>query len=269
MPAKRDIVSNTFFNEYVYDCALESTIDKKRFLNGKLMGTTATKKKLRQFTVNSSIEDKILMLGKLGMPCAIIFNCDREKLAQLKKRVKGMSNNKISEILVKEEIFAFTDKELLMFAGVMASNCHSETALLNRDYLNSSMKLNEWRQSERQSSTKDSKDSIQSCREIAKFMYSTIMLSNFSEGHFGISDMQMAVLLYFLSKERAFISLDELKIAFNGVYRVFRVLVCVRRLVKSHFLEVGIGEYSGKYKLTGWGLEIAMKFQKKVFSTDI
>ena len=266
MPVKRSIVTNDIFTEYVYDCIINATIEDRKFLTGQQVSISRNKKKARIWSIRSTMEEKILLLARLNVPCAIIIGCNKEKIAKLEVAVRKLTQSMMADMMAKENIFCISDKTFLTYANVMSANAHSETALLNKDFMRASQRLNEWKQANRNGSVKDVKNSVQSTRDISKMLYSSIIVSKYALGAFDVSETDLSVLLFLHSKRREFITLTELKIELNGIYRNFKIGVCLKHLLLVKYIEKGFGEFEGSYRLTSWGSEVINKFQKKVLS---
>ncbi len=268
MPAKRDVIVNPFVSEFIYDAIVNATVEQRRFLNGKFLKVGRSMRKARSFSVNSTLEEKALMLTKLGIPFAWVFNVEKSKLKQLKEDAGEYTNVMLADKMLAEKYFVITDKQFMLFANQMASNCHSETWLLNRDFVQASYRLLEWRQTYGSLTLSTAKDTTVAAREMGKVMMNTIIFSKYAEGIFDINEAEIAVLLYFISKEREYITEVELKATFNGVYRHFKLIRAINTLVKSQYIEKGEGNKTKQFRITSWGIDTAMKFQKRVFSLE-
>lgn len=268
MPAKRDVIVDPFVSEFIYDVIINATLDQRRFLNGKYQKVGRSQRKARAFSVTSTLEEKALMLTKLGVSFAWVFGIDKGKFKELMQGMKGMSNTQITDKMLQEKMFVITDKQFAFYSGILAANSHSETWLLNRQFLDAAYRLNEWKQTYGSIPVGEAKNVTPAARYMAKMMLNTIIFSNYVVGAFDINDAEMAVLLYFFSKEKEFLTLDELKSRFNSVYRNFKLIKAVKTLLNAKYIEQGQGEWAKQYRMTGWGVDIALRFEKKVFSLE-
>ena len=268
MPNKRDVIVNPFVSEFIYDAIVNSTIDQRRFLNGKFLKVGKSIRKARAFSVNSTLEEKALMLTKLGVKFAWVFGLDKKQLKQIEEESGEYTNVQLTDRLLQEKAFVITDKQFMLFSNLMASNCHSETWMMNKAFHQASYRIKEWRKNYASVPIVDSKDGVVAARDMAKIMLNTIIFSKYAEGLFDVNEAETAVLLYFLSKEREFIPDAELKLAFNGVYRNFKLVRCLNTLVNAQYVEKGEGRFKGTYRITSFGIDVAMKFEKKVFSLE-
>lgn len=266
MPVKRPIVTNDIFTEFVYDCIINATIEERKLLTGQQAGISRNKKKARTWTIRSTVEEKILFLARLNIPCGLIVGCTKDKIAELKESVRNLSQSRLADLMAKENIFCISDKTFLSYANVMSANAHSETALLNKDFMRASQRLNEWKQAERNGSIKDVKNSVQATREISKMLYNSIIVSKYALGAFDVNETDLSVMLFLHSKQREFITHTEIKIELNGIYRNFKIGACLKHLMIEKYIEKGVGEFEGSFRLTSWGSDVVNKFQKKVLS---
>ncbi len=268
MPARRDVITNPFISEFVYDKIVNATMEERRFLNGKFAKVRRNTKTARLFSVSSTLEEKALILSKLGVQFAWLFNIGKNEFKQLCKEADGMTSVELTDKMLKENYFVVSDKQFMMFSHLMASNSHSETWMLNRQFLQAGQYLKEWKQEHGNANLSDVKDASPASKWMAKIMLNTIMFSKYSDGILEVNDIQIAVLLYFFSKEKEFITHEELRVSFNGIYRNFKLAKCLRVLLNAKYIEKGEGQWANQYRLTGWGVDIALRFEKKVFSLE-
>lgn len=268
MPAKRDVIVNPFVSEFVYDNIVNSTLDQRRHLNGKFARVKRNSRSAKAFSVKATQEEKALVLAKLGVPFAWFFNIDLVKFKELFENRKEFTNAQLSDKMLKENWFVVTDKQFMTFAGLMASNSHSETYMINRDFLKVGYRLKQWRNQYSNTSSTEAKDALPMSKDIAKLMSNAIIYSKYTDGEFGINEPEIAVLLYIYSKNKEFLPLNDLKIQFNGVYRNFKLVKALNELMKAKYVEKGEAEWANQYRITGWGVDIALRFEKKVFSLE-
>lgn len=268
MPKKRDILTNPCVSEFVYDTIVNSTIDQKKFLNGKFLRVGRTSRTAKAFSVSSGMEERALVLAKLGVPFAWVFNISEKKLKELYDDRHSFNQVKLADKMIEEKMFVITDKEFMQYAGLMASSCHSETWILNRDFLKVHYHLREWRRDYENATNKETKEGIAASKEIAKLITNSIIFSKYSDGTYGINEQEIAVLMYMYSKQKEFIELKQLKIHFNGIYRNFKLVRAINTLLKNQYVEKGVGQFEDNCRITGWGVDIVLKFQKRVFALE-
>lgn len=268
MPAKRDVIVNPFVSEFVYDNIVNSTHDQRKFLNGKYTRVGRHSRPAKAFSVKATQEEKALMLSKLGIPFAWFFNIDLAKFKELFENRAEFTNAQLTDKMLKENWFVVSDKQFMTFAGLMASNCHSETYMINRDFNKIGFRAKEWRKEYANTSLTEAKESLTASRDIARLMTNTIMFSKYTDGEFGINEAEIAVLMYMYSKSKEFIELNELKRQFNGIYRNFKLVAALKVLRNAKYIEEGEAEWAKQYRMTGWGVDIALRFEKKVFSLE-
>ncbi len=266
MPAKKQVILNPFVAEYVYAAIVNSTIEQRKQLNGKFLYATRTAKKAKAFSVNSTDEEKAILLSKLGIDFAWCFNLNKEKLDEMVKASGGQTLSQITKSMVDQKVMVVTSKQQMQFLGLMASNCHSESWLLNRDYLLFGYQAKQWRKVTDPPLNREMKESLVEVRQIAQLMLNTIMASKTIEGMFGINEPAMAVLLYFLSRQKEFVTEHEMKMYFRSLYRDFRIVVSLKMLITGKLIEKRMDVPKPEYRITGIGVSTAMNFQKKVFT---
>lgn len=266
MPAKKQVILNPFVAEFVYAAIVNSSIEQRRQLNGKFLYATRTPKKAKAFSINSSDEEKAILLSKLGIDFAWTFNLNKDKLDQIIEAAGGKTMSQLNKMMIDEKVMVVTNKQVMTFLGLMASNCHSETWMLNRDYLLFGYQAKQWRKVADPPLNREVKESLVEMRNMAQLMLNTIMASKSIEGMFHINEPAMAVLLYFLSRQKEFIGEHEMKMYFRSLYRDFRIVVSLKILIEGRMIEKRMDAQKPEYRITGIGVSTAMHFQKKVFA---
>ena len=267
MPAKRQVILDPFVSEYVYSCIVNSTIEQRKMLNGKFLYATRTSKKAKTFSVKSTDEEKRILLAKLGVQFAWVFYIEKDKLDELLGTTGKVTNSQIAKIMIDQKVMVVSNRQVMSLLGLMSSNCHSETWMMNRDYLTMGYLAKQWRKQYEHPTNKEIKDGLVESREIAKLMVNTIMASKSTEGMFGVTETEMSVLLYMMSRQKEFVPEHEMKVYFRGLYREFRINVALKQLVLAQYISKNLTDPKvSEYNITGWGVDVAMKFQKRVFN---
>ncbi len=266
MPAKRQIILDPFVSEFVYSCIMNSTIEQRKQLNGKFLYATRTSKKAKTFSVKSTDEEKRILLSKLGIEFAWVFNISKDKLDQLFETTGKKTLSELTKVMIEQKVMVVTDKQVMTFLGVMASNCHSESWLINREYLNFGYRIKEWRREYEHPTNREMKEMMMVMRDMAKAMLNTILASKSIEDQFGVSETAMTVLLYLISRQKEFVTEFETKTYLRGMYREFRVNVALKSLISLKYVERNAGETKPEYRITGMGVNVALSFQKKALT---
>lgn len=266
MPAKKQIILDPFVSEFVYYCIMNSTVEQRKQLNGKFLYATRTSKKAKTFSVKSTDEEKRILLSKLGIEFAWVFNIDKQKLDTLFETSGKKTLLELNKMMIEQRVMVVTDKQVMTFLGVMASNCHSESWLINREYMSFGYRVKEWRKEYEHPTNREIKESLMSMRDMAKVMLNTILAAKSIEDQFGVSETAMTVLLYLVSRQKEFVTEFEMKTYLRGLYREFRINVALKSLMLSRHIEKNVGATRPEYRITSIGINVAMNFQKKAIT---
>lgn len=268
MATKRDVLLNPVISEFIYDCLMRTTVEQKKNLNGKFLKATRTSRTAKSFSVKSTMEEKAILLSKLGVPFSWNFNITKKKLNELFENRKDIKKSQLTDIMLKEKIIIITDKQVNQYLGLMAANCHSEIWLMNRDFLKAGHVLKDWRKEYFNATISHVRNSDRTAKDIAKLVVNSIAVTKLCESIFGIPEPAVSVLLYMFSKEADFITEQEMRVYFFNLYRGFKVTTAINKLLESKFIERGYLSNQKEFKVTAAGMEAALRFEKRMFSMD-
>lgn len=268
MPPKRDILQNPIVSEFVYDCLMKATLEQKKNLNGKLLRATRTSRTAKAFAMKSTQEEKAILLAKLGVSFSWNFNLSKKRLMELFENRKTMTPTQLTDLMLREKIVIVTDKQVVQFLGVMAANCHSEIYLLNRDFLKAGYMAREFRKEYFSTTLSELKTANLSAKWMARTMVNNIVSGKFCEALFDMPETSICVLLFMFSKDKEFITEQEIRLYFNGIYRGFKLGKSINDLLKVNFIEKSYLTESKEYCVTKSGIEAVLRFEKRTFSME-
>lgn len=268
MPAKRSILVNPFVNEYVYDQMMKVTVEQKRLLNGKYLKALRNSRTAKTFATKSTIEEKAILLAKLGIDFAWTFNISKEKLNEICEEGGIGKATEMANKMLLEKLMVVTGKQVLNLLGFMAANCHSEVYMMNRDFFKVGHRIKAWRKEYSSTTNKEMRDALIVSREMAKIFANSIMMSKDMEGAYGVGEVGLVTLLFIMSKQKEYVSEHEIKLYFNSVYRNFRVYNSVKILLDGKYIDRSYATKEKAYKITGMGIDLALKFQKKIMNLE-
>lgn len=268
MPAKRDVLLNPVVSEFVYDCLMKTTVEQKKSLNGKYLKATRTSRTAKAFALKSTMEEKAILLSKLGVQFSWNFNLTKKRLKELFDGKDYVRPSQLADIMLKEKVVIVTDKQIVQYLGLMAANCHSEIWLMNRDFLRAGHLVKDWRKEYFSATVSHVRNSNSTTRGIAKLLVNSIATTKLCESILGIPETSLSVLLYMYSREAEFIPELDVRNFFNNLYRGFKIATAINDLVASKYIERGYLKTEKEYRVTGMGIEAALRFQKRMFSMD-
>lgn len=268
MPTKKDVLIIPAVSEYLYDCLTRATYEQKKNLKLKYAKAVKNSKTAKTFAATSSWEDKAIVLSKLGIEFSFVFNLNKTRLMELYRDKNDLKPGELADYLLREKIMVVTDKQVLHFLNLLASNAHSEVWMMNRDFLKAGYNITDWKKEYFNTNLEEIKGGSRSARDVAKLMSATMLYAKFAPTLLGIQDVSVAVLLYIFSKDKEFIRESEIRLYFNGVYRNFKLGKSINDLLKTKFIEHGHLTKTKEYRITSYGTEAALRFQKKIFGVE-
>ncbi len=170
--------------------------------------------------------------------------------------------------MLSEKVMIVTDKQVIQYLNLMASNCHSEVYMLNRDFLQAGYNLTDWKREHYNTNLQELKDAAATSKEIAKIMCGAMINSKLSFTLFGIPETALTILFFMFSKSKEFILESEIKLQFNGIYRNFKIGKSINELTRANYIEKSVISTEKEYRVTTMGVEVAMRFEKKIFDSQ-
>lgn len=266
MPAKRDVLLNPVVSEYLYDCMVNATNEQKSNLKLKYLKAIKNSKTAKVFSAKSTMEEKAILLAKLGIRFSWVFNLSKQRLNEL---VKGKEKpSKLADIMLSEKVMIVTDKQVLQYLNLMAANCHSEVYMMNRDFLKVGYTLTDWKKDHYNTNLQEVKDSFKATKDMCKLMVGAMINSKLSVTMFGIPETAFTILLFMYSKDKEFLTESEIKLQFNGIYRNFKIGKSTNELLRASYIEKSFLTSAKEYRVTSMGAEAVLRFEKKIFETQ-
>lgn len=268
MPAKRNTILNPYLNEFVYDQMVKATTEQKIKLGGRLLKYMKNSRVAKAFATKSTIEDKAIMLAKLGVSFSWCLNLSKQKLNEIYEEHSESTASKLSNAMLKEKVFVVTDKQIMSFLGIMAANCHGETYMMNRDFFTMGYKVKEFRKEFSNPTNREIKEGVLIAKDLSRLFLGAMTASRFSDGIFGISSFSLELLMYLYSREKEYITEEEIRSYFGSLYRNFKLTTAIKNLSEAMYIEKGEGDFVRSYKVTAWGADTVLKFERKVFNLE-
>lgn len=125
--------------EFIYHCIIEKgfkflfdRLDREDWLKVR------NESKVRTFAEQANLEDKMILLSKLGIGCAVVF-WDKEK--EKKKKVENVvigyvdtDENDLTKQIIKDKVFACRDIDFIKSLLTMCRSAMSNVYSVNRKY---------------------------------------------------------------------------------------------------------------------------------------
>lgn len=98
-----------------------------------------TDSKIRAFAEHANLEDKLIIMSKLGMGCSLVFwNKDNEKKKKVEDIVIGYIDedpNDLTKVVIRDKVFACRDMDFVKSLSTISHVCGSRVYSINRKFL--------------------------------------------------------------------------------------------------------------------------------------
>jgi hypothetical protein len=268
MPKKSYTINDPFLNQFIFDCLWTSTKDQRIKLKGTEIKHLKSDKTARNFATKSTFEEKIALLARLNVPFFFGFGTmDNKVLTDIHKRYKEEKSLAAINAIIEKKVFVVTSKEVMMYLSLMASNVHSDSWVMNRDYLKMGYHVNNWRKDVVTPSDDATNESLHSARQLAKVMVNSVLLSKFGEEWGGLNEVGICILLFAFSKNKFDLVESDIRTFFEPMYYPSKITLSIKKCLANHYLMQSFKDPKRKaYRLTGLGVDAAMSFQKKAMT---
>lgn len=126
--------------EFIYDNIIKKgfdylfqKLDREDFLKVK------NESKVKSFAENANLEEKIILLSKLGVGCAVVFwDKDKEKHKKVEDVVIGYIDtnpNDLNKLIIKDKVFAARDIDFIKSLSTISHTCFGKVYSINRKFL--------------------------------------------------------------------------------------------------------------------------------------
>lgn len=252
----------TFFSEnllqYIFD-AIKSR--GNQFLFERLARNEylkiKTDIKLKAFIKKASVEEVVLLLSKLGYGYVQFF-WDKEKNSKLKIKdllVREIKSSNLSEVMIKEKVFANSGNDLIQALQVISNTGASNTYTLNRKYIDLHNKIGNIKLSVTEDKRKAEQALVWTASMARKILGLEIELENY-----GIS-REAFMLLCLLQEHKPGASLPKIIELLMVSERQAKLLI--RKLYSKNMIDRAIG-YTDAYVLDSMGFICVQQILSKI-----
>lgn len=266
MSAPKVRINNRFLNEYVFDQLYNLTKDERKNLNRKQMRATYNAKYAKQFATTASLEEKVEFLAKIGKPFWCGFGTINNKvITDLFKKYRDEGGNAAIKEMQDLGIFVFSDREVAHFMGLLSSNCHTETYMLNRDFLKTGYRVKRWKEGK---STKNDEisEATEAVHEMSKLVFHASIMNRYVQDEFGVDELQHLILLYLFRYKNKFVPVEELRGQLCPIYTTNKLSQSLRFLKDNTFIQKDASVKTVNYQITSLGIDTVMRYQKKLLN---
>jgi len=253
--AKKVILQDPFLSEYVFDCISNATVDRKKRLSEPMLRKIKTAKAAKRFSIQSTIDEKLELLARLGYYYSFVIAKEAGKRKQIKDALNDFKNdNTVSALdnLMKQEHFATNNKQVMFLLNMMAAVCHSENYLLNRDFHKLGNVINNWKDI-----THPTVENIQATKDnvkvLIKYSLNLALGTHYLKSQTQNADIDFNILMYLYQYRNTYTPGETIRKYFTILYKKTIVSAALKRLTEKAFLEKPpIGE-ANRFQITSAG----------------
>lgn len=253
-------------NEYVFDCIEKASNEDKNKLSAKHLRSIKTPKSVYRFVNESSLDEKMMVLSKLGYSFEMVLKPSKlyggKELKTMVKKYKDDERLSALDSTINLEIFATDDKYAIRFLNLLANTCHSESYFLNRNYHKIAKRLNAIN-----GISKNENDNIEETEmyvaAINKFTLSALLHMKEFKGKTQVGDLDFLILLFLFHHQNKYVKRETIFRQFEGYYRPILVTTALKRVTNTFHAERYINGAHVEYLITSLGIDAVMQFHAK------
>lgn len=263
---ERVLINTPILNEFVFDLVFNASETDKQSFTLRQRRQTATPKKTKAFATNSTIDQKLMLLSKLGVGYNIVFgkpkDISRRAIKELYKKMEGKSSDVITENLLSEGICVINDRTVTLFMNMLGNMCDTETYMINRDFHKVAYHVRDWKDFDHPTN-EDLTETKESVYVISKMILNFAMMKKEFSGVGQLGEIDLCILNFLFSKRNACVKKTVIIDYFLGVYKKTIVNASLSRLFRSSKIDRSPTD-PDDYSITSLGIESIMRVLKKI-----
>lgn len=268
--AAKILINDFLLNEFVFDVISNSDTKDKARLSERQIRAIKTAKTTKHFVSKSTIDEKLILLSKLGCSYALMVNRVKHlypaQMKKLYKKHKGeLTEETITDIL-SSGLFIVTDRQVSMFFNLMGNGCHSDNYMLNRDFYRIGKNISKFRDAPNPTS-ENLREGLEHADLIVKMLLNSAMSSKEMKGLTEIGDLDFNILLYLFRNKKEYVSRESINQYFRVHYKATIIGAAVKRLALSAHIENAPIGYA--YMITSLGINTVFSYMRKVMTDTL
>ncbi len=274
MPSNRKILINSpILNELVFDYLFTLSEGDIKKLAPKEIRAIRTAKQARHFVSRSTLDEKLLLLAKLGVQFSFMLHQNNpiapKHIKELAEKYKEMSKREILRDLSAEKFVVVTDRVLINFINVMGHYTHSDTYLLNLDFHRVGVYLNKWKKEKEKPNIDSIQESLEFARVINKLLFNHTLAMKGIRGETQIGDLDFNILMMLYDTKTVYVPRETIEYRFEGMYKKNIIAGAIKRLVEKVLIERNPTKRESEYQITSLGSSSVMDFHKKTLNKTV
>lgn len=133
-------IADPDFGEFVFNCMATASTEDRRELSPQELLHFATKRAIRRFADNETMERRLLMLARLGIQFCVICAPKTADIGAMldEARTQYMFVEKrlaLTQAMAKNKVFVISSNNVVLSAHMAAQNSHGQIYTLNYNYV--------------------------------------------------------------------------------------------------------------------------------------
>lgn len=270
MPRK-NVSVNPYLSEYVYDLLWNLPLDIRKTISRKYWHLTTSSKRARNFADFSTLEEKMLLFSELGIDYAIVFSQDKIKNTNALKKVMAMYESDRQAGALQEvsklKVFVSSDKELSFLLSLMSQTIHTKSYYLNQQLNKTSYHIKNWNKNEISPEGQELREAVEGSSILDITMLNCAINMDLVQGLFGITPLDMKVLLYLIQYKHTYVE-KEIIVEYFAGYNKKKISTSLKRLKLNGFIRTHIDLSTLKYTLVREGVKVVGDFRNIILKNN-
>lgn len=262
MVRKKTLIGDNIVNELAFDTLFHlSQPDKSHLLTAPELRATKTAKAARTFANGMTLDEKMILLAKIGITYSLIIHNTDWKLKKFFEKYKDLTKGQQLDDASKTKLVICNDRIVVNFLNVMANITHSDGYLLNMDFHRVGNFLNTWKDAV------PNADNIAEALDYAKIINKFALVQNMAmksiRGVTDIGDLDFNILCFLYDVGARYSTRTAIDNYFGGVYKKTLITAAIKRLAEKSLIERNPTVRAPEYQITGPGTTAVMDFHSK------
>jgi hypothetical protein len=233
---KKGSLNLSLLNEFIYTVLFNASSEDKKGLHGKYLNACENEKAAKKFLETATREEKEYLLSQFGYQFYYLISAYKPSNTTLKD-IMEMNGYKITE-LKKEGLYVHSDRELMHLMGLTCKSVHIPSYAMNLELMRQSYHVKKW---SRVVPVKDqSSEVVEADSVLMRTLLSATITMNYQAGITGISDVQLAILIYLYinrNKERSFSDIENMFSGYKGRYTPAGFKSAINSLIINQYIQ--------------------------------
>jgi len=270
---KKILVNSPIINELVFDHLYNLTPEQKLKFSPKELRAIKTARKARTFVDRSTMDEKLLLLAKLGVHFSFILHDQNDFMT--KKEIKEryvkyteMQTEDHLQQMTNEKFVVLTDRLLINFLNLMGTQTHSDVYMLNLDFHKVGESINTWKKEK--ASVNGLRQSMEYATVINRVLLHSAIEHKKIRGVNEPADVDLIMLMYLYGKQNGYVPRVTIRQDLEGYYKITQITACLKRLRENLLIDINpVDLRLQEFQITTTGIDKVMSFVKKILNKSV